>query len=1079
MNTRDATTAFLAARPPAPHGVARQLALNKLLAKVGRRPAERLTIGPYVLQQRVGAGGMGEVYKAIEPSTGQVVALKLLTADGPHARERFEREAAALVSVAHPAVVAYVQHGLTHDGRPWLAMQWVGGSDLGEVLQDGPLSVPRAIDVARQIAQGLAAAHRAGVLHRDVKPSNVMLSGNRATLIDFGIARRLGGDARLTATGMVVGSPAYMAPEQIRGHADARTDVYSLGAVLFEMLTGRPPFAAATTHDQLAAVLSEPAPSVRSFCPDVSLELDALLSRWLAKEPSTRPQGADHALRELAWAIAKAERAEPGLSHRERVLQAVADAAHPTALVGRHRALGAIDGALRDVLEQGEAGLIRVLGPSRSGHTALRRHVGIPAGFPDARSVAAPTLGAAEPFSGIRRLLGAADAEDGPLRAAVANLRDVLEPPPELDPFVHADRVRLAWSSWLDALARRGPILWWVDDADQLDVPSLQLLRLALRWLANHPFALVAHVKTSARLQEQPLRDDRVVDVALRPLSGRLLAQLAERFGVPTDGADGLPGSLFQRSSSNLQVLYRRLSPEPRRVFRAMALAEPAGDLGAVAAVLGIRQTSDALKACVAVLRDQNLVDLNGDGSYSCSGPLRALALDATPPEELSSGRRRVAEWMEVYAPTPHALASLWIGAGEPLSAVPHLLRAARIAISSGAVDEAKKLVAEAEPHASGQLLAELRLLDARVAFWQGRLADAEVRAAAAQREAEAGSARWFDAVAVRITAAGQAGRNGDVAQLVESAWRASSATAYSEKVEALCRGLSQLTAAGLDVDGALLRWLDDADPDRLSASSEAWWHRRHAFALATSNLGAGIRAFISAHRAHLAAGQFRLAAQLRILIGNAYTVTGEFDRADQTLEAARQTIRRLDSDYLSVWQQLARGKLLAEVGTLKDGLACLDAVVASRFASPRLRVGALAWACAAATRHGHPLDALQRLAQMAEFPLSRTTKAIWSALSIRLRHGDVAQHLAEIVDARERNLAFPEFSALMVLAEVEALDQLGRTQDANEAHERALETVRARAGTLGDPIWENKALTGPYHQRELRSWVSSGPAGT
>jgi hypothetical protein len=250
--------------------------------------------GRFELLERAGEGGMGEVFRARDREGGAVVALKVLRgADGD--RERFAREARLLAELHHPAIVRYVGSGES-GGQRWLAMEWLDGEDLDARLRRERLSTLDAIELTRRTAEALGAAHARGVVHRDVKPSNLYLVGGRAAavkLVDFGVARALGALATraATRTGVALGTPGYMAPEQARGDAtvDARADVFALGCVLFECLAGRPAFAGAHVMAILAKVLLEDPPRLDEIVPDAPEPLVELVASMLEKEPQDRP----------------------------------------------------------------------------------------------------------------------------------------------------------------------------------------------------------------------------------------------------------------------------------------------------------------------------------------------------------------------------------------------------------------------------------------------------------------------------------------------------------------------------------------------------------------------------------------------------------------------------------------------------------------------------------------------------------------------------------------------------------------------------------------------------------------------
>jgi eukaryotic-like serine/threonine-protein kinase len=241
-----------------------------------------------------GAGGMGRVYEARDALTGERVAVKVLRADSFEVM-RFEREARILAELSHPGIVRYVAHGATGSGERWLAMEWLDGEDLSARLKRRELDLEEALTLARLAGEALGEAHRVGVVHRDVKPGNLFLVGGdaaRLKLVDFGIARAPRSPVALTRTGFMVGTPGYMAPEQIRGEKgiDARADVFALGCVLFRCLTGRPPFAAEDdVLGMLLKVTLEPAPRVREIRPELREEVDDLVDRMLRKPPGGRP----------------------------------------------------------------------------------------------------------------------------------------------------------------------------------------------------------------------------------------------------------------------------------------------------------------------------------------------------------------------------------------------------------------------------------------------------------------------------------------------------------------------------------------------------------------------------------------------------------------------------------------------------------------------------------------------------------------------------------------------------------------------------------------------------------------------
>jgi serine/threonine-protein kinase len=271
--------------------------------------------GRYRLLHRLGRGGMGEIWCAEHVLVRKQVAIKFLRdelAADPLVRRRFVREARLAAAVRHPGVVDIVDVGETDDGRAFLVMELLGGHTLAEeVERTGPLPWPRAQALLIQLAEALAAAHERGVIHRDFKPANVMLvgaredGGDRCKLIDFGMARgrqAIDESTQLTRTGVVLGSPAYMSPEQFRGEeADARSDVYCFGCVAYFLLAGERPFAGATVAELMYQHLLKPLPRVR--VPGVTGRVEAEIRRWIERACHKRPEQRFASMRDALAAL--------------------------------------------------------------------------------------------------------------------------------------------------------------------------------------------------------------------------------------------------------------------------------------------------------------------------------------------------------------------------------------------------------------------------------------------------------------------------------------------------------------------------------------------------------------------------------------------------------------------------------------------------------------------------------------------------------------------------------------------------------------------------------------------------------
>ena len=274
-------------------------------------------LGPYEIIAPISSGGMGEVYRARDSRLHREVALKVLPAElsnDPERRRRLEREARAVAAINHPNICTLHDVG-RDDGVDYLVFELVEGELLAAQLDRGPLPIDEALQRGAEIATALAAAHRGGVLHRDLKPANVMVAPTGAKLLDFGLAKlavaspapleageSMEDEGSLTRPGMLLGTVPYMTPEQIEGRpVDARTDVFALGVVLFEMLTGERPFTGETTMALVAAILEREPPAVSTFRPQVPAALDRTVARCLAKDPDRRWQSAADLADELAW----------------------------------------------------------------------------------------------------------------------------------------------------------------------------------------------------------------------------------------------------------------------------------------------------------------------------------------------------------------------------------------------------------------------------------------------------------------------------------------------------------------------------------------------------------------------------------------------------------------------------------------------------------------------------------------------------------------------------------------------------------------------------------------------------------
>jgi serine/threonine-protein kinase len=264
-------------------------------------------IGGYRLEKIIGTGGAGRVYAARDEALGRSVAIKLLhpqLARDAKNRERFQREARAMATVRSPHVAAVYSIG-EERGMPYIVMEYFPGENLEQRLKSaGRLRVEEALVYARDCALALQAADGAGIVHRDVKPANIVVKDGRAVLTDFGLARPMDGSANMTVEGEIAGTAMFMSPDRITGQGDdRRADIYSLGATLYCLIAGRPPFESPSPMDVIAAHINEQPQPLNERAPGTSPKVAALVTRMMEKEPAARQQDYDQLIAEMTTLI--------------------------------------------------------------------------------------------------------------------------------------------------------------------------------------------------------------------------------------------------------------------------------------------------------------------------------------------------------------------------------------------------------------------------------------------------------------------------------------------------------------------------------------------------------------------------------------------------------------------------------------------------------------------------------------------------------------------------------------------------------------------------------------------------------
>ena len=1095
----DDPDALKRARPNPPGGVERRRGLAAVLERVGVRAPKAQRIGRYEVLGKVGEGGMGIVFQARDPDLDRLVAIKVLRRTDERDLARFDREVELIRSLAHPRIVEYLDEGSTSDGERYLVMEWLAGSPASALLEEGPLQPVEALSIVRAAAEGLAHAHAAGVVHRDLKPSNIFLVEDepaRTKLIDFGVARLQG--HTMTSTGALLGTPAYMAPEQIEGKTSEASDVYGLGVTLFKLLTGRLPFEADNSGAMLVEILRGRPPRTCSVREDLPASLGALVDSMMHRDPTARPATMRDLLLELADAAnALAEspvRASPRVVEKkhEKGLDTTMHAVDPvsTPFVGRRRELGRMRGAIEAAAEDGTSAIVVVSGAPGLGKTRVLDTLVDELGLSPIR-VRFEAERAAAPYDLIRAwTAGAGDCEDeGPFADLMVALeRAVTLGDARHDPAVLADQIRVAWSRWLetDTHAALAPLV--VDGIDRADRVSTRLLAAALAHRRESAWTVLLAVSDAdaiAWLLEEHERAGAVVEVVeLGPIAKRPLSRLARYLRPDLDDAAvaaAVEACGGQPSALREQLLGRRrvvadLAPEEQRVLAMASLVRPM-PVDLLRDLLGF---DDGHRGWSRTL--ERLVDM-GEVQLDDSGPEPRVLLDGQrdpslafrclSQSEQADAHARVADWLVARGHTgPSVIAEHLEAAGRNSDAARAWEAASRQALAAAEPDlvyawaERGLRLAEDEP-----MRGALEFSRARGALGQGRLDLALEAADAAVRLASSDSASWFERIATCIRVSGQLGHHetmvGFVRRLLE---RPGGEGTRSARVVALARAATQLTAAGdhllEEVDRALegAAALGGLSPVARAAVST----RRGAFA--NSGTAEVLRHIIDAYEASLEAGDVRTATVQQIYLCSAHCFLGLFHDARRMGEQSIANARHLGDRMLLEWARFSVGKVEVEDAPLR-AVESLAAVGASSNATPRIRAGAWLFAAMAHQRLDQPAAAIEAAGRATAVHDGREIEAASLGILIRahLSRGDVdaAAALGEPLRGAASEGLMIEFGRLVRLAIAE-LAVATEDPRAAEAVAAARRIVTNAADSVPTGVQRSAASHGPHLCRAI-----------
>ncbi|MGH1347857.1 MAG: protein kinase domain-containing protein [Nannocystales bacterium] len=1064
----------------------------------------------------VGEGGMGVVYRGVDAHSGGPVALKLLRHDDPKGASRFEREVATLQTLRHPQVVSYLDHGSTTTGRRFLVMEWLDGLDAAEWSARHEVRYLDVIDIGLAAARGLGHAHDQGVVHRDVKPSNLFLLDEQPShtkVIDFGVAKVFAASDSLTSTGALLGTPAYVAPEQLEGRASATADVYGLGATLFELATGVLPIRSSSTSSLLLDVLRVIPPNACTLRPSLPRSFGALLAAMLAKDPDCRPADMrvvalelEELRDELTRGARRVNAPEPGrLVERDDSPQE--HPFGPIPFVGREAELGRILALLDACIAEEGAGWVVVEGAYGSGKSALlgrclevlrEREVSAVLCSAQAGAAAVPFETAAQIAEAMTVQGWLSTAEHQTLRARFDAVRSGLQVPGQAA-GTQLDALHGQWRDALDTIDWSAPRALVIDALDRVDAPSMRLLSALLRRAHAACVVLVASATVAdgvcAQLElHEGLAQDRIL---LAPVRTRALHRALFEAGLRDPQArtrciqqsDGSIGRLVAARGvwSDGTTEAAGTTDFDGMVLRALAVQQPSCT-GLLAAILGIREDSPLLGSALERAVDQGAVRQNQVGRFEgqpelwLSEPGISGGQGALGPE----AHRACADWMDA------------VGGFSPEVRLPHYRACGDRARRSGAA-----LQAATTAHAVDDIAAVETFLNdvdesvlepsqrrvwSRLVFashmGNNRIEDALAAIDDALERTPTRGADWYGLFAERITALGQAGRNPEVAQ---SEAQLGPAPGDDGEVRELwliatARIASQLATWNPSI---FLRLVDTIEPvfQRAPASAQVrgvclglrgLYDMRLSFAQRLGRLD-------EARDAYMLAGDRRTAAMVRMFWGVGQVRLGGWRHAREAFDDALEVFDRLGVGYLHAWALYSRARLLVELDPQR-AVPELESVRGYFQSSPRLRSGALLYEGWARLRleQPHAAVAAARLGAQAH----DTDEIQAGAAAIMLLASNRGANVPDLPQQREAaktGLSAPQ------LLEFAAHARYALAEDARVRADPAYRVLIAEArdellaelGEITDPAQRSAAWHGPWlHRAIMQAAESLGLSG-